>query len=371
MEDTTSDSSLGANAPMGHSKKPFNTKLVLILAGAAALVATGIWAAIYPGLTVPNTLPESTMPSTEFSAKKPQSDDKSVDPTANWQIYQNEKHGFMLKYPNDWFSRQCGDSYVGFSYDKNKLPACFTNQDQPHVNIKISGAETDFSEYVQGAENSIDNTLRETVEIGGISAVKITGLTKMEKAPGPPPGVNAAGVMFSHKNNVYDFYYFGLDNKNYSKIFDQILSTFKFTDSAAATTDSVKIFLIAPDDNGVIGEKVGCGDSVVSVARTIEPTSGPLKAALDELFYLKDKDYGQSGLYNALYQSKISVDSVNIVNGKAEVRLSGSIISGGACDSPRIQAQIEETIKQFPTVKTFAIFLNGSEENYKKLFSGR
>jgi spore germination protein GerM len=32
---------------------------------------------------------------------------------------------------------------------------------------------------------------------------------------------------------------------------------------------------------------------------------------------------------------------------------------GGECDTPRVQAQIEQTILQFPTVKEVVIFING------------
>ncbi len=121
----------------------------------------------------------------------------------------------------------------------------------------------------------------------------------------------------------------------------------------------VKLFFVAINDNGVAGKKIGCGDSIVAVDRFIPTTVAPLTAALRELFSLTDRNYGQSGLYNALYQSKLKIDSIAIVNRKATIRLSGSLVLSGACDNPRVQAQLEQVALQFPTVSSVAIFLNG------------
>lgn len=137
----------------------------------------------------------------------------------------------------------------------------------------------------------------------------------------------------------------------------------------SATVNQVKIFLVALDDNGQSGKAVGCGDSAVAVNRTVTPTPAPLRAALEELLSVKDKDYGQSGLYNALYQSALRLDSVAITNGRAEVKLSGSLRSGGACDDPRIYAQLMETVWQFPTVQAVTITVNG--KSLESLTSGR
>jgi hypothetical protein len=122
----------------------------------------------------------------------------------------------------------------------------------------------------------------------------------------------------------------------------------------------VKIFVIAVEDNGQTGIPVGCGDSAVPVMVEIPPTQEVLKAALEALFSVKDEYYGQSGLYNALYQSDLQVESVSLDNnGKARVYLTGNLIMGGECDTPRVQAQVEQTVLQFPTVKDVVIFING------------
>jgi hypothetical protein len=121
----------------------------------------------------------------------------------------------------------------------------------------------------------------------------------------------------------------------------------------------VQIYLIGLEDNGQGGSPVGCGDSTIPVQVEITPTQGVLKAALEKLLSIKDQYYGQSGLYDALYQSDLQVESVTIEAGKTTVNLTGSLILGGECDDPRVQAQLEKTVLQFPSVTSADIFING------------
>lgn len=131
----------------------------------------------------------------------------------------------------------------------------------------------------------------------------------------------------------------------------------------------VKIYLIALNDNGRSGPQVGCGDSAIPVVRQITPTNAPLTAAIKELLSLHDRDYGESGLYNALYQSRLAVSSVAIMNGVATIRLTGQLLQGGECDSPRIGAQLTNTALQFSTVRSVQVFINGVP--LQTLLSGR
>ncbi len=121
----------------------------------------------------------------------------------------------------------------------------------------------------------------------------------------------------------------------------------------------VKIYLIAIDDNGKSGDLVGCGDSAVPVQVEVPATQGVLKAAMQALLAIKDRQYGESGLYNALYQSNLQVDRVTIESGKATVELSGTMMLGGVCDIPRVEAQLTKTALQFSTVSEVTITVNG------------
>ncbi|BBB46953.1 GerMN domain-containing protein [Pelolinea submarina] len=130
--------------------------------------------------------------------------------------------------------------------------------------------------------------------------------------------------------------------------------------TASAGLDHINIYLVAVGDNGASGEIIGCGDSLVPVQVSIEPTLGVLRAALTELFKLEGQaDYGQSGLYNALYLSHLEIDDLAVVNGKATMKLSGQIVTGGECDIPRIEAQLRAIAMQFSTVQQVSITVNG------------
>jgi len=120
----------------------------------------------------------------------------------------------------------------------------------------------------------------------------------------------------------------------------------------------LKIFLIALDEGGVSGKPVGCGDSAVPVTIEIPYTTAVLRAVLTELLSIEDQYYGESGLYNTLYQSDLAVDGINLKNGEAVIELQGELNLGGVCDNPRLQAQLEETALQFNTVQKARFFIN-------------
>lgn len=126
-----------------------------------------------------------------------------------------------------------------------------------------------------------------------------------------------------------------------------------------AAVAHVNIYMIALNDNGKTGPAVGCGDSVIAVQRDIAPTAGVLTAALKELLSLHDQTYGQSGLYNALYQSDLQVKRVAVLNGTAVIQLTGKLTLGGECDDPRVAAQLKSTALQFRTVRAVAVSVNG------------
>jgi hypothetical protein len=127
--------------------------------------------------------------------------------------------------------------------------------------------------------------------------------------------------------------------------------------------NKVKVFLIAIDDNGKSGKKLGTGDSVVPIEVTVEPTNAPLKAALNKLLSIKDRIYGQSGLYNPLYQSNLILERVTIENGEAKIYLTGNLMLGGVLDNPRVKAQLEEIAFQFTSVQKVSVYINNKELN--------
>lgn len=114
------------------------------------------------------------------------------------------------------------------------------------------------------------------------------------------------------------------------------------------------IYFIMLNDNGKTGKAVGCGDSVVPVARNDDS----VLAALRDLFNQHTQTFGTEKLYNALYQSALTVDRLLVSDEVASVYLTGTYRLGGVCDGPRFEAQIRETVMQVSTVKDVKIYLN-------------
>lgn len=140
------------------------------------------------------------------------------------------------------------------------------------------------------------------------------------------------------------------------------------TDTATATLppptpsgeDAIYIYYIQLDNGG----PVGCGDTAIKV-NTGQWRTGDVaqdvKTALQRLFASRYQNYGN--LYNSLYASNISVDSVTFKasDGVVSIRLSGTYgRTGDRCDNSRSRAQIWSTIRQFSGVKTIDILLNGN-----------
>jgi len=138
---------------------------------------------------------------------------------------------------------------------------------------------------------------------------------------------------------------------------------------ALQTTNSIRIYLVALGDQGKTGIRIGCGDSLIAVRTPVTPTNAPLRVALRLLLASHSRYYGQSGLYNALYQSRLTVAGLQIKNGRAAISLVGMFRLGGVCDSPRLKAQLRRTALQFPTVHSVTILINGVA--LRKLLSGK
>ena len=128
--------------------------------------------------------------------------------------------------------------------------------------------------------------------------------------------------------------------------------------SPVPNAPTVKLFFIALEDQGKTGQLIGCGDSAVPVVVSIAPTQGVLRATLEQLLASKAAFYNPGGLYNALYQSDLKIERLVIENQKALIYLTGTVLLNGACDAPRVEAQLTALALQFATVKDVAIYLN-------------
>ncbi len=128
-------------------------------------------------------------------------------------------------------------------------------------------------------------------------------------------------------------------------------------------TETIQLHFIALGDNGASGDLVGCGDSLVPVDVEIEATDDTatrVERALAALFGEDDDFYGESGLYNSLYQSNLAVASVTMNGNEAVVAITGDVLIGGVCDEPRFEEQIRQTVLSLEGVDSAIITLNGT-----------
>jgi len=105
-------------------------------------------------------------------------------------------------------------------------------------------------------------------------------------------------------------------------------------------------------------------EKVHPVKREISKTQAVGKAALEELLKGPTDDEKNSGFATNI-NSEVKLQKLIIENGVAKAdfneRLGFQI--GGSCKVLAIRAQIEETLKQFPTVDNVIISINGNSED--------
>jgi len=129
---------------------------------------------------------------------------------------------------------------------------------------------------------------------------------------------------------------------------------------SVASGREVKVYLVALDDNGRRGRKIGCNDSLVPVTRTVRAgrsNDALLKAAVEELLSVP-REY-EGGLGNYWFGENLRVQSATVRAGVATVRISGNVYIAGVCDAPRIEGQMRETARQFRGVRSVRVFVNG------------
>jgi len=121
---------------------------------------------------------------------------------------------------------------------------------------------------------------------------------------------------------------------------------------------TVTIFLVAIEDKGMSGKKIGCDDSLIPVEVLIRSDMIFPWNALTALLNLQETYFGESGLYNALHESDLEILSYETQEGKAKVYLEGELMLGGVCDTPRVEEQILTTILQDDAIEEVEVYIN-------------
>lgn len=140
----------------------------------------------------------------------------AVDPTANWKTYSNNKFNFSIKYPSDMYLADIERLNLVVI---QKEPIDLALRTHPYLGaltIKY-GAQSIPLEWLNGHNTTIGGVLAYLQGNRNISSESNYYFSE---------------ITVSRSSIIYDINFPNLDNKgNHDKIFDQILSTFKFTNS--------------------------------------------------------------------------------------------------------------------------------------------
>ncbi|MBU2971977.1 hypothetical protein KO527_21805 [Pseudoalteromonas sp. C2R02] len=99
---------------------------------------------------------------------------------------------------------------------------------------------------------------------------------------------------------------------------------------------SFKIYLVSYSN--INGEKIGCGDTLISLPITTPKKGSIIETAIRSLLTYQDK----SDFKNIVLKSDLTLRTVEIKNTHANVNFDGQLSLSGACDIPRVLAQLEK-----------------------------
>lgn len=128
-----------------------------------------------------------------------------------------------------------------------------------------------------------------------------------------------------------------------------------------AQAQRVNLYFIVPGDGGASGRKVGCGDSVVPAPVLLDRRQPALEGAFKALLGHRSRYDRPSGLYNALYASRLELDHIDHKGAEVTLYLTGYLELATPCDGPRLQAQLVETALQFRDVQLVHVLLGGKQ----------
>lgn len=129
-----------------------------------------------------------------------------------------------------------------------------------------------------------------------------------------------------------------------------------------AAPHTVTAYYVLLDDGGRNGVRFGCNDSLVGVPHETSAADEALPAAVGALLDSPASaavGAHEPDLYNALASSRLKFLSGSFDGTTVTVYLAGSLRPGGACDLPRLEAQLTQTAVAAVGAIRAEIYVNG------------
>lgn len=129
-----------------------------------------------------------------------------------------------------------------------------------------------------------------------------------------------------------------------------------------AAPHTVTAYYVLLDDGGRNGVRFGCNDSLVGVSHETSAAGEALPAAVGALIDPPGSAAvggPEADLYNALASSRLKFLSGSFDGTTVTVYLAGTLRPGGACDLPRLEAQLTQTAVAAVGAIRAEIYVNG------------
>jgi len=199
-----------------------------------AVMALVIGAAAIYGYQKLTTKPSPSPSPTDRSIRLIEPSPSPTDETANWKVYTNKVFGYSIKYPGFWFDQGPYGGQAGYDclenidygaiaeFSKTKLTDC------GFVGEQLPPQEADVTIWVLNEKfPSLEKIISPNYSVTQIAGEKATKYPFTEKSE--LPNIQATRIYFNRGNKGYIIFLKQLDNKGtYDKLYDQILTTFRF-----------------------------------------------------------------------------------------------------------------------------------------------
>jgi len=187
---------------------------ILILVGVLVLIAGGVY---YLGIKKA-PVQQVQNPMVTFQTAQATPTPSTSDQTVNWKTYTNNENNYSFKYPQTWQLEQEGTTIRIFD-PKSKYSESFSFITYSPVSPKKLSLLS-IEDFVKQQQDNIPYLQFTPITIGGIEGKRTTDI----------PGADVYDTVFVKRGST--IYKIELSNEGASitkDTFDQILSTFKFT----------------------------------------------------------------------------------------------------------------------------------------------